>query len=134
MQGLLLFLSNCIKNRNDMNEEFNELFDIKDDEKEISNLPVPKQNVLVHSIIRVVILIVATVLILGLLFVAAIDGEIGLAILALAIVTAWFGIMSAEAKNLRKKNKNNLADANNMIIVLAVVTVLCLFAYIATMQ
>lgn len=117
-----------------MNEEFNELFDIKDDEKEISNLPVPKQNVLVHSIIRVVILIVATVLILGLLFVAAIDGEIGLAILALAIVIAWFGIMSAEAKNLRKKNKNNLADANNMIIVLAVVTVLCLFAYIATMQ
>ncbi|MBV6880257.1 hypothetical protein NG800_012365 [Epilithonimonas ginsengisoli] len=117
-----------------MNEEFNELFDIKDDEKEISNLPVPKQNVLVHSIIRVVILIVATVLILGLLFVAAIDGEIGLAILALAIVIAWFGIMIAEAKNLRKKNKNNLADANNMIIVLAVVTVLSLFAYIATMQ
>ena len=117
-----------------MNEEFNELFDIKEDNKEISNLPVPKQNVLVHSIIRVVILIIATILVLGVLFVAAINGEIGLAILSLAIVIAWFGIMIAEAKNLRKQNKNDLADANNMIVVLAVVTVLCLFAYIAMMQ
>ena len=117
-----------------MNEEFNELFDIKEDKKEISNLPVPKQNVLVHSIIRVVILIIASVLTLGILFVAAINGEMDVAILALAIVIAWFGIMIAEAKNLRKQNKNNLADANNMIIVLAVVTVLCLFAYIATMH
>lgn len=117
-----------------MNDEFNELFDIKDDEKEISNLPAPKQNVLVHSIIRVVILVIASILVLGILFVAALGGEIGLAVLALAIVIAWFGIMIAEAKNLRKKNKNDLADANNMIIVLAVVTVLCLFAYIATMS
>lgn len=117
-----------------MNNEFNELFDIKDDEKEISNLPAPKQNVLVHSIIRVVILVIASILVLGILFVAALGGEVGLAILALAIVIAWFGIMIAEAKNLRKKNKNDLADANNMIIVLAVVTVLCLFAYIATMS
>lgn len=134
MQDLLLSLSNCTKNRNDMNEEFNELFDIKEDKKEISNLPVPKQNVLVHSIIRVVILIIASILTLGILFVAALGGEIGLAILALAIVIVWFGIMIAEAKNLRKKNKNDLADANNMVIVLAVVTVLCLFAYIATMH
>ncbi|WDF45512.1 hypothetical protein PQ459_11455 [Chryseobacterium sp. KACC 21268] len=117
-----------------MNEEFNELFDIKEDKKVISNLPVQKQNVLVHSIVRVVILIIASVLTLGILFVAALGGEIGLAILALAIVVAWFGIMIAEAKNLRKQNKNDLADANNMIIVLAVVTVLCLFAYIATMH
>lgn len=134
MQVSRLFLSNCIKNRNDMNDEFNELFDIKVEEKAVSNLPVPRQNVLVHSIIRIVILIIATILILGLLFVAALGGEIGLAILALAIVIAWFGIMIAEAKNLRKKNKNDLADANNMILVLAVVTVLCLFAYIATMS
>lgn len=117
-----------------MNEEFNELFDIKDDVKEISNLPFPKQNVLVHSIIRVVILVIASILILGILFVAALGGEFGLAILALAIMIAWFGIMIAEAKNLRKQNKNDLADANNMIVVLAVVTVLCLFAYIATMH
>lgn len=116
-----------------MNEEFNELFDIKEDKKEISNLPVPKQNVLVHSIIRVVILIIVTILVLGFLFVAAYDGQLGLAILALAVVIAWFGIMISEAKNLRKKNKNDLADANNMIVLLAVVTVLCLFAYIATM-
>lgn len=117
-----------------MNEEFNELFDIKEDKKEISNLPVPKQNFLVHSIIRVVVLIIASFLTLAILFVAALNAEIGFAVLALVIVIAWFGIMIAEAKNLRKKNKNVLADANNVIIILAIVTVLCLFAYIAAMD
>ncbi len=117
-----------------MNEEFNELFEIKNDERETSNLAVPKQNVLVHSIIRAVILIITTILTLGILFVAALGGEMNLAILAGAIVIAWFGLMIFEANNLKKKRKNELAGANIVLIVIAVVLILILIAYIATLR
>lgn len=117
-----------------MNEEFNELFDIKDDEKEISILGVPKQNVLVHSIIRAVILIITTVLTLGIFFVVALGGGMNLAILAGAVVIAWFGLMIFEVNKLKKKRKNQLASANIVLIVIAVVLLLILIAYIATLR
>ena len=111
--------------------EFNELFDIKDEKKEVSNLPTPKQNVLVHSIVRAVILIITTVLTCGILFIAALGGEINLAILAAVIVILWFVIMIAEAVRLNKKNCRELANSNIVLIIIAVLIILGIIAEIA---
>ena len=117
-----------------MNEEFNELFEIKDEKKEESNIPAPKQNVLVHSIIRAVILIITTILTCGILFIAALGGEINLAILAAVIVILWFVIMIIEAVRLNKKKCTELASSNVVLIVIAVVIILSLTAYMFNLR
>ncbi len=117
-----------------MNEEFNELFEIKDEKKEASNLPAPKQNVIVHSFVRAVILIITTVLTCGILFVAALGGEINLAILAAVIVILWFVIMIAETIRLNKKNCQELANSNVVLIIIAIVLILCLTAYMFNLK
>jgi|GEM_PF-1392243 len=117
-----------------MNEEFNELFEIKDEKNDESNLPAPKQNVFVHSIIRAVILIIATVLTCGILFVAALGGEINLAILAAAIVILWFVIMIIETIRLNKKKCTELATSNVILIVIALVLILGLTAYMFNLR
>ncbi len=117
-----------------MNEEFNELFEIKDEKKDESNLPTPKQNVLVHSIVRAVILIITTILTCGILFIAALGGEINLAILATVIVILWFVIMIAETVRLNKKKCTELATSNVILIVIALVLILILTAYLLNLR
>jgi len=113
-----------------MNEELNELFDIKSDKNENNNIPKPKQNVLVHSIVRVVILVVATVATCGILLVAALDGQIGLAILAVVIILAWFGAMIFETVKLNRKKCRELANSNIILIVIAILIILGITAEI----
>lgn len=116
-----------------MNEEFNELFDIKDDGNEPSDLPVPHQNVVLHTIIRAVILIITALLTFGILFVAAFGRDINFAILAAVIVIAWFLIMIFEANHLRKHRKDQLSGVNYMLVAIAFVIILCITFYIKTL-
>ena len=107
-----------------MNEEFNELFDIKDEEIESYKIPTPKQNVFIHSSIRVVVLIVTIIGVCAILFIAALDAKIELGILGAVIILGWFGLMIFETVRLNKKNCRELANANIVLIILAMLIIL----------
>jgi len=107
-----------------MNEEFNELFDIRDEEIESSKIPAPKQNIFIHSLIRAVILIVTIIGVCAILFVAALDAKIELGILGAVIILGWFGMMIFETVRLNKKNCRELANSNIVLIILATIIIL----------
>lgn len=109
-----------------MNEEFNELFDIKEDESEKPSVQITSQKIIIHTLIRIVILLVAAVATCVLLFIAAYDSQISLGVLALIIVLGWFGLMIMETVRLNKSNKTQLSQANSILIGLAVLMILML--------
>ena len=111
-----------------MNEEFNELFDIKEEEAEKSNVQITTQRVVIHSLIRALILLVAAVATCVLLFIAAYDSQIMLGVLALVIVVGWFVLMIIESVRLKKSNKTQLSQANSVLIGIAVLMILMLIA------
>jgi len=111
-----------------MNEEFNELFDIKEDEGEKPNVQITTQKVVIHTLIRAVILLVAAVATCVLLFIAAYDSQIILGVLALVIVVGWFALMIIESVRLKKSNKTQLSQANSVLIGIAVLMILMLIA------
>jgi len=111
-----------------MNEEFNELFDIKKDEAEKPSAQITTQKVLIHTLIRAVILLVGAVATCVLLFIAAYDSQIMLGVLALAIVIGWFALMIIESVRLKKSNKTQLSQANSVLIGIATLMILMLIA------
>mgnify|MGYP003512534813 CR=1 FL=1 len=121
MLDLLLFSSNYIKSKSKMSKEFNELFDIKEEQEKDDNLPIPKQNVLIHTIVRV--LIVTVIGVCAILLVAALDANIELAILGAAIILGWFGFMIFEAIKLTKRNCRELANSNIVLMIIAILVI-----------
>lgn len=109
-----------------MNEEFNDLFDIKEGEVEKQSVQITTQKVVIHTLIRTVILLVVVVATCVLLFIAAYDSQIGLGILALVIVVGWFSLMIMEAIRLNKGNKTQLSTANSILVGLAVLMIFML--------
>jgi len=109
-----------------MNEEFNELFDIKEGEDDKPNVQITNQKIIIHTLIRTVILLVAAVATCVLLFIAAYDSQISLGVLALAIVVGWFSLMIMETVRLNKSNKTQLSRANSILIGLAVLMIFML--------
>lgn len=105
-----------------MSKEFNELFDIKEEETN-DNLSIPKQNVLIHTVVRIVVLIVTIIGVCAILFVAALDANIQLAILGAAIILGWFGLMIFEAIKLTKRNCRELANSNTVLIIIAILVI-----------
>ena len=123
MLDLLLFSSNYIKSKSKMSKEFNELFDIKEEQEKDDNLPIPKQNVLIHTIVRDAVLIVTVIGVCAILLVAALDANIELAILGAAIILGWFGFMIFEAIKLTKRNCRELANSNIVLMIIAILVI-----------
>ena len=123
MLDLLLFSSNYIKSKSKMSKEFNELFDIKEEQEKDDNLSIPKQNVLIHTIVRVAVLIVTVIGVCAILLVAALDANIELAILGAAIILGWFGFMIFEAIKLTKRNCRELANSNIVLMIIAILVI-----------
>lgn len=123
MLDLLLFSSNYIKSKSKMSKEFNELFDIKEEQEKDDNLPIPKQNVLIHTIVRVAVLIVTVIGVCAILLVAALDANIELAILGAAIILGLFGFMIFEAVKLTKRNCRELANSNIVLMIIAILVI-----------
>ena len=111
-----------------MNEEFNELFDIKDDKDQKPSVQITTQKIVIHTLVRAVILLVSAVLTCVLLFIAAYDSQIMLGILALVIAVGWFALMIMESARLKKSNKTQLSQANSVLIGLAALMILMLIA------
>jgi len=111
-----------------MNEEFNELFDINDEEDQKPDVQITNQKIIIHTLIRTVILLVAAVATCVLLFIAAYDSQIMLGVLALAIVIGWFALMIIESIRLKKSNKTQLSQANSVLIGIATLMILMLIA------
>ncbi|MDP9955582.1 membrane protein YdbS with pleckstrin-like domain [Epilithonimonas hungarica] len=109
-----------------MNDEFNELFDIKEDEVEKPSVQITTQKIVIHTLIRTVILVVTAVATCVLLFIAAYDSQISLGVLALAIVVGWFTLMIIETVRLKKSNKIQLSQANSVLIGIAALMILML--------
>ncbi|GGG65095.1 hypothetical protein [Epilithonimonas arachidiradicis] len=109
-----------------MNEEFNELFDIKEDNEDKPSVQINNQTIIIHILVRTVILLVAAVASCVLLFVAAYDSQIILGVLAILIVVGWFSLMIMEASKLKKSNKTQLSTANWSIIGLAILMIFTL--------
>jgi len=109
-----------------MNEEFNELFDIKEEETEKPIVSITTQQIVIHTLIRTLILVVGAAATCVLLFIAAYDSQIFLGILALLIVIGWFVLMITETGRLKKNGKTQLSQANSVIIGLAVLMILML--------
>ncbi|UQB69422.1 hypothetical protein [Epilithonimonas zeae] len=109
-----------------MNEEFNELFDIKEDEAEKPNVHINTQKVVIHTLIRAVILLVGAAITCVLLFIAAYDSQIMLGVLALVMVVGWFILMIMESVRLKKSNKIQLYQANSVLIGIATLMILIL--------
>ena len=106
-----------------MSKEFNELFDIKEEQEKDDNLPIPKQNVLIHTIVRVAVMIVTVIGVCAILLVAALDANIELAILGAAIILGWFGFMIFEAIKLTKRNCRELANSNIVLMIIAILVI-----------
>lgn len=113
-----------------MNEEFNELFDIKEDKNDKPNVQITTQKIVIHTLIRTVILLVSAVASCVLLFVAAYDSQLILGVVALLIVVGWFSLMIMETIRLKKNNKTQLSTANSYIIGLAILMIFMLIANI----
>ncbi|SDG07393.1 TMEM14 family protein [Epilithonimonas hungarica] len=113
-----------------MNEEFNKLFDIKEDKEDRPTVQITNQKIIVHALIRTIILLVAGVASCLLLFVAAYDSQVGLGVLALMIVIGWFVLMIMEAIRLSRSNKTQLSTANAILIGLAILLILMLVSNI----
>jgi len=109
-----------------MNEEFNELFDIKEDNDDKPNVQITTQKIVIHTLIRTIVLVVAAVASCVLLFIAAYDSQISLGVLALLIVVGWFSLMIMEAIRLNKSNKTQLSTANMILVGLAVLMIFML--------
>jgi len=109
-----------------MNEEFNELFDIKEDNDDKPNVQIMTQKIVIHTLIRIIVLVVAAAASCVLLFIAAYDSQISLGVLALLIVVGWFSLMIMEAIRLNKSNKTQLSTANTILVGLAVLMIFML--------
>lgn len=109
-----------------MNEEFNELFDIKEGKYDKSSVQITTQKIVIHTLVRTVILLLSAVGSCVLLFIAAYDSQISLGILALVIVVLWFTLMIMETIKLNKSSKTQLSTANSFIIGLAILMILML--------
>ncbi|WP_333852903.1 hypothetical protein [Epilithonimonas sp.] len=113
-----------------MNEEFNELFDIKEDDGKKPIVQITTQKVIIHTLIRAVSLIVGAASTCVLLFIAAYDSQVFLGVLALILVVGWLTFMIMESVRLKKSNKIQLSQANSILIGIAALMILMLIVNI----